>query len=123
MPTDPAARTAAREAARVKLAALFPDHGLTDHDADGFADAVLDTVQPLVRAAAFAEAEQAIRTTDLPEDHIDLFDNGADWAAGLVHDLGAAAAPAPTAVVPPCRCGHDRAEHDPATCLTRPKES
>ena len=45
----------------------------------------------LVRAAALREAEAAIRTTELPEDYIDLFDNGADWAADLVHNLAATA--------------------------------
>lgn len=58
--TDPL-RTAAREAARLHLAALFPDHGLTPDVAEGIADAVLDTVQPLIRAEVLSEAETAIR--------------------------------------------------------------
>lgn len=52
---------------------------------------LIDAVTVEARNASLAEAEQAIRTTELPEDHIDLFDNGADWAADLVHGLIAAA--------------------------------
>lgn len=93
---EPTIRDVAREAARAHLAALFPDHGLTPDVAEGIADAVLDAVQPLVRGEVLAEAEQVIRTTDLPAVHIDLFDNGADWAADLVHDLGATPSPTST---------------------------
>ncbi|WP_030962657.1 hypothetical protein [Streptomyces sp. NRRL S-378] len=30
------------------------------------------------------ELAEQIRTTDLPEIHVDMFDNGAQWAANLI---------------------------------------
>lgn len=39
--------------------------------------------EPLVDAVAHELAEQ-IRTTDLPEIHVDMFDNGTQWAADLI---------------------------------------
>ncbi len=39
--------------------------------------------EPLVDAYAHQLAEQ-IRTTELPEIHVDMFDNGTQWATDLI---------------------------------------
>lgn len=41
------------------------------------------TAQDILRRHAHQLAEQ-IRTTDLPEIHVDMFDNGTQWAADLI---------------------------------------
>ena len=97
MPTDLPALRAALFAALAK-ADGFETEQLEPDDYEVQIAAVVPIVlaeragrDALVRAAALTEAEAAIRTTELPEDYIDLFDNGADWAADLVHDLAATA--------------------------------
>jgi hypothetical protein len=65
--------------ARGKIMAMFPASPVT---AARVADEIL--------AEHARELAEKIRTTDLPEIHVDMFDNGTQWAADLIDpDKGA----------------------------------
>lgn len=46
-----------------------------------------------LRAGAFRDGADRIRRTDLPDDYVDTFDAGADWAANLLDRMAKEADP------------------------------
>jgi hypothetical protein len=50
-------------------------------------------VEAKLRAGAFRDGADRIRTTDLPDDYIDTFDAGVDWAANLMDQAAKEADP------------------------------
>ena len=50
-------------------------------------------VEAKLRASAFRNGADRIRRTDLPDDYIDTFDAGADWAATLMDQAAREADP------------------------------
>lgn len=80
-----------RAALRDRIAeVLWP---LTDWDGDELnaaraADAVLAMLPaPADRAAVLREAAERIDNEELPQDYVDMFDNGARWAAKLLRRM------------------------------------
>ncbi|MFF7147534.1 hypothetical protein ACFZAO_05605 [Streptomyces griseoaurantiacus] len=110
---------------------------LCTYDVDSLADAVLavlsePTDQAAVRAAALREAANRIDNEELPDDYVDLFDNGARWAAKLLRRLAdeAQGTTCPGFETVPNRCGcpcegckHNCAAHEPAGPAAPAKEA
>jgi hypothetical protein len=62
-------------------------------DAEEDADAVLAVLPPTDRAAVLRDAADRIDRMDLPQDDVDMFDNGARWATKLLRRMAAEAQP------------------------------
>jgi hypothetical protein len=80
------------------------------------------------RAAVLREAADRIDNEELPQDYVDMFDNGARWAARLLRRLAdeaqPPAKPSPTAVylATPCdTCGHTLNWHRNDVGCTAPR--
>ena len=79
------------DAARQMVKALLVDDPKSYRPAP-LLDAVLAVLSaPVDRAAALTDAADRIDRTDLPDDFVDMFDNGAKWATGLLRRLAAGA--------------------------------
>jgi len=81
------------------------EHYTPDEAATSFWDAVkrlqptleqatgIKQVEAKLRAGAFRDGADRIRRTELPDDYIDTFDAGADWAATLMDQAAREADP------------------------------
>lgn len=67
---------------------------------------------PVDRAAVLREAADRIDATDLPQDYVDMFDNGARWATTVLRRVAAETRT-------PHACGNCDGI-DPDSCLTNP---
>jgi hypothetical protein len=79
--TDPGMAELGRARAELK-AALFK--GVKGTAAEERAEHLIDEHQAALKHAYAHRLAEEIRTTDLPEIHVDMFDNGTRWAADLI---------------------------------------
>ncbi|MGW0495072.1 hypothetical protein ACWD0Z_06415 [Streptomyces sp. NPDC003007] len=123
---DHLSRTADIRTGRNGELAFMPE--VTEAERTRIADAVLAVLPPPVsRADVLHKAADRIDREDLPQDQVDMFDNGARWATKLLRRMADEAQPTPkpllTLATPCAVCTHPYNWHQGGICQAGPEEN